>query len=816
MPQLTIPTSPQFATTHRVSSRAGHVETTEERELREIREARERKAAERRAKEEQQQLQQQKQKFVEKRKMDEESEEEGRDIDFVVPEVHEGQETKEEQEGEDDGGNGFFFTVPASSRPVVERKFNFASDRRAADRKRRNKDTVGSTSSKAKEFVPFAEALHKVQAEERIRKVDSEEDNDIRKVIVIAPPPSAPPAPPALTIPKTPKFATTARARTRVVEKVANEDNMSLSEALQAKQQQMKQKYQQQQQHHVQQPELTVPKTPNFATAHRARGGKGARAEEEDDSLVKDDNNNKATKKFRSTAATRAAMDGGAVGVPLIPKAALTRPEEFDFATAARALAMEGGKSSKAQPDIFEQAAAEVRSTANKMGIYVDLDGNLDQATTVAKNATTGKKRRLGQSRVFGFDQSDLVQPDFGDESLLAFGGGAAAFDEQQQQQPQKGQHLKKHRDERSAAPAAPPALTIPKTPKFATAQRAKSKPAPTATFHSEEERKPFQAVKHAAPQQDRAPLTLTVPETPKFATDHRLRGARTEQHHAAAEVPRSTKPAFVSAPAPPAAAAAARIELTEPKPFSFATDARAKAPRAVVPSAAPKQHQHDHQEPAYADRYSTALRLTEPQPFSFATDNRLGDAVVRRTRVENDHPNAASASAPSRPPTTLGLTEPQPFKLHVDVRGAVSREVLERKIQEEENARQRKTQVQYYKPYVAPDYEPPQPVARLPVTQAHEFVLNSDVRAAKRREFEEAERERRAEEKRMAMEREAERVRREQEEIRELRKQMVPKARPIMMHDPNPIVQKRNDNFKLTEPKSPNFATSKRFNRVM
>ncbi len=257
-------------------------------------------------------------------------------------------------------------------------------------------------------------------------------------------------------------------------------------------------------------------------------------------------------------------------------------------------------------------------------------------------------------------------------------------------------------------------------------------------------------------------------------------------------------------------------LPLTEPKPFSFATDSRVGRPsKSIVdrpeklekpqPSAVPVKMAH-------ADKYSTAL--TEPKPFSFATNARLGEPA--KQRVENAHPNSAQYAPPPQHNNIFGLTEPQPFNLRVEARGQVSKEVQEKKLKErEEEERQRHVHQYKAKPFVDQPAPFPQVKSSIPLTNVQEFVLNSDVRAVRRAEFEQAERQRRMEEAKFASERERERQEREEQEVREMRKRMVPKARPVGYGiDSNPLPQKRAP-LALTVPQSPQFATSKRaFNR--
>lgn len=753
-PQLTQPKTPKFATSARVGQIK--VESTEEREMREIREAQERKRLEKAQKRERMQralqgepisqtapvaplplTQPQSPKFATDARAQFSRSSEQQSNDNISG------GNQEDEEALPDTRNQMFFTVGGGGKPLVDRKFQLRSDRRALARQRKD-----SPPKPKEDYVGLAERLHKVQQQEAEEGV---EDGAGAGVISIAP--FRP------TVPKTPKFATAQRVRVNTAAPAlgAHDDDHDHDHDDRAP------AFRPQVAVHqpIERPALTVGKTPNFATKHRARREPLAALEADD----------QPSKKFRTNAAGRAARDGGAIGVPMIPKAALTRPEEFDFATAARSLAAEDGskfrstaKKPKKQRDAFEQAAMDVAFTSNKIGMYVDLDTNLDQDVAVAKLATTGRKRNPGKSR-FAMEESDeeLVQPDFGiDDSSEAPAVVRGEGNNKKKNSHPAQQEKKRERVE-------PPALTIPKTPKFATTARAASRPKPREPS-PERVKEPVQQKPRVQEHPQAAAAhqyQLTIPQAPRFHTE-----ARAKAH----PKPEPKEEHFVQQQQqqPARVASATQVvrqqpALTEPKPFSFATDSRFKKQQpAAAFDAAPAQKQ-----PVFhADKYSTALGLTEPKPFSFATDSRLG-----QKRVENDHPNQVPRhDQQHHQHNPFGLTEPQPFNLRVEQRGALAREVLEKKVREEEEERIRKANFRA-KPFV--EAEPPayQPRAFIPPTKAQDVVLNSEVRAARRQEFEAQERQRRQEDERLAREREKERARREAEEIKEMRKRMVPKV---------------------------------------
>ena len=94
------------------------------------------------------------------------------------------------------------------------------------------------------------------------------------------------------------------------------------------------------------------------------------------------------------------------------------------------------------------------------------------------------------------------------------------------------------------------------------------------------------------------------------------------------------------------------------------------------------------------------------------------------------------------------------------------------------------------------------------PLTQTADVKLHSGERALKRREFDEHLKQKEREMAELQRKQAEEQRRREEEEIRELRKQLVPKARPIMHYAP---VQVKPAEKKLTVPVSPALQTNLR-----
>jgi len=114
----------------------------------------------------------------------------------------------------------------------------------------------------------------------------------------------------------------------------------------------------------------------------------------------------------------------------------------------------------------------------------------------------------------------------------------------------------------------------------------------------------------------------------------------------------------------------------------------------------------------------------------------------------------------------------------------------------------------QHFKALPLPDFSKPfkPKVGTSPLTEIDELKLNTESRAERRTEFDSYLREREHSREVMRQQQEEERKRKEQEEIAELRKNMVFRARPYK--SPSPAIKDGNKSFIV--PPSPKTATKK------
>jgi targeting protein for Xklp2 len=220
----------------------------------------------------------------------------------------------------------------------------------------------------------------------------------------------------------------------------------------------------------------------------------------------------------------------------------------------------------------------------------------------------------------------------------------------------------------------------------------------------------------------------------------------------------------------------------------------------------------------------SEPLKLTIPEPFALATEERSYleeqrrfEALEKEKRadVEKRHfkarpiPNAA----PFRPHLEMKITEPAPFALQSEQLHEASKQQLEAKLEGERRERVAKSQ---FKARPVPQAKPVElKRSTRPLTEITDFTLNTENRSQKREVFEQMKMDKEQvvkmqEERRAALEAE-----RQKQEIKRLRQQLVHKALPVPATQSKPPAPIRASCQPLTEPKTPNFHTTKRIRIV-
>ncbi|KAL6645103.1 hypothetical protein ACP70R_016711 [Stipagrostis hirtigluma subsp. patula] len=153
----------------------------------------------------------------------------------------------------------------------------------------------------------------------------------------------------------------------------------------------------------------------------------------------------------------------------------------------------------------------------------------------------------------------------------------------------------------------------------------------------------------------------------------------------------------------------------------------------------------------------------------------------------------------------SLKVTSQQPFKLRTEQRGRIKEQQFVQKVQEMllEEEKQR-IHIAQGLPWTTDE---PECLLKPPIkerTEPIDLVLHSDVRAAERAEFDQYVLERNRFTEQLRREREQQQELEEQERIRQLRKELVPKAQPMPYFD-RPFIPKRSTK-PATVPVEPKF----------
>ncbi|KAK3033299.1 hypothetical protein RJ639_033767 [Escallonia herrerae] len=260
--------------------------------------------------------------------------------------------------------------------------------------------------------------------------------------------------------------------------------------------------------------------------------------------------------------------------------------------------------------------------------------------------------------------------------------------------------------------------------------------------------------------------------------------------------------------------------QVTVPHEFHFATDERIPPPTIVTDlfdklSLNSEPH-HDKQ----------IIRNTAPNPFHLQTEERGAEKerkfimeVIQkqleeeRARVPKANPYPYTTDYPVLPPKPepKQCTKPEPFQLESLVRHEeeMHREMEERRRMEEEEAQRRIFKAQ---PILKEDPIPVPEKVRKPLTEVQEFDLHVEHRAVDRAEFDKKIKEKEMIYKRYREESESEKMMEEEKALKQLRRTLVPNARPIPNFDRPFLPQKSSKD--VTKPKSPKLKVLRRRER--
>uniref|UniRef100_A0A5B7AV34 Protein TPX2 n=1 Tax=Davidia involucrata TaxID=16924 RepID=A0A5B7AV34_DAVIN len=262
------------------------------------------------------------------------------------------------------------------------------------------------------------------------------------------------------------------------------------------------------------------------------------------------------------------------------------------------------------------------------------------------------------------------------------------------------------------------------------------------------------------------------------------------------------------------------RQHITVPQEFHFATDERIPPPVTVADlfdklSLNSEPH-HDKQLP----------RNTTPNPFRLHTEERgtekerkfVMEVIEKqleeeRARIPKAYPYPYTTDYPVIPPKPepKQCTKPEPFQLENLTRHEeeMQKEMEERQRMEKEEAQMRIFKAQ---PILKEDPIPVPEKVRKPLTQVQKFNLHVDHRAVDRAEFDKKIKDKEIMYKRYRDEAETEKMMEEEKALKQLRRTLVPHARPVPNFDKFFIPQRCSK--EITKPKSPNLQVVRRKER--
>ncbi|XP_010475004.1 PREDICTED: protein TPX2-like [Camelina sativa] len=259
---------------------------------------------------------------------------------------------------------------------------------------------------------------------------------------------------------------------------------------------------------------------------------------------------------------------------------------------------------------------------------------------------------------------------------------------------------------------------------------------------------------------------------------------------------------------------------ITIPQEFHFATDERISRPDSVLDifDKLSLNSESFHEKPL--------PRKTAPNPFNLRTEERgaekeknffmelvhkkIGDEKARVPKA-NPYPYTTDYPVVPPKPEPKQCTQPEPFQLESLVRHEeeLRREMEERKRMEREEAQKRLFKAQ---PVIKEDPIPVPEKVRMPLTEIQEFNLHVEHRAVERADFDHKIKEKENQYKRYREESETAKMVEEERALKQMRKTMVPHARPVPNFNKPFLPQKSNK--ETTKPKSPNLRVIKRTER--
>ncbi|GER43174.1 targeting protein for XKLP2, partial [Striga asiatica] len=258
--------------------------------------------------------------------------------------------------------------------------------------------------------------------------------------------------------------------------------------------------------------------------------------------------------------------------------------------------------------------------------------------------------------------------------------------------------------------------------------------------------------------------------------------------------------------------------QVTVPEEFHFAIDKRIPPPTSVVElidKLSINSEPHQEKKPL--------SRNTTPNPFHLHTEERGAQKEKRiaeelsqkqleeeRARIPKAHPYPYTTDYPVLPskPEPKPCTKVEPFQLESLLRHEeeMQREMEERKRMEMAEAEMRKFKAQ---PILKEDPIPVTVRERKPLTEFQEFNLHVEHRAVDRAEFDKKIKEKEMTYKRYREEEESARMMEEEKALKQLRRTLVPHARPVPNFE-HPFLPQKSAK-EATKAKSPKLHVDRR-----
>ncbi|CAN6211729.1 unnamed protein product [Urochloa humidicola] len=262
-----------------------------------------------------------------------------------------------------------------------------------------------------------------------------------------------------------------------------------------------------------------------------------------------------------------------------------------------------------------------------------------------------------------------------------------------------------------------------------------------------------------------------------------------------------------------------AKPQVTAPKEFHFSTDVRLGPPS--VADLFDKLSLHS--DCSSNSNRQDVPRITRPNPFNLHTEERghlkerqLEAQLLQKkmedekARVHKANPYPYTTDYPVVPPKPepKPCTRPEGFQLESLVRHELEQQRLmeERERIEWEDAQRRLVKAQ---PILKEDPIPLPEKERKPLTEVQQFALHVDERAAQRSEFDNMIKEKEKTYKRLREENEFAQKIEEEKALKQLRRSMVPHARPLPKFD-RPFRPQKSTK-QVTKPKSPQLQVDER-----